>query len=272
MYFPKFWVRVQQGAVHAWGWSDVSEAEAQTAGQARLARVLERLGAGREPSKWVDPYGYPDRPMREEVIHQFAEGDGDSVVTRNSYGSLVLNTSKALFADVDENFQPVATSLFSLFRKKPSLDEVIQEKARNWVELRKDWGWRIYRTKAGYRLLATHRPISPDDPVTEEVFQEFKADRLYRKLCVNQKCFRARLTPKSWRCGMDRISQRWPWLSREDEAAFREWEKTYREATAEYSTCRLLGQVGNGAIHPDLAALVEFHDKATGVGSDRPLA
>lgn len=272
MYFPKFWVRVQQGAVHTWGWSDVSVAEAQAAGQVRLARVLERLGAGREPSKWVDPYGYPDRPMREEVIHQFAEGGGEGVVTRNSYGCLVLNTTKALFADVDENFQPAERSLFSLFRKKPPLDDVLMEKARNWVAAHRDWGWRIYRTKAGFRMLATHRPISPGDSVAEEVFQEFKADPLYRKLCVNQKCYRARLTPKSWRCGVDRLSKRWPWVEPGDEAAFREWEKAYREASADYSTCRLLGQVGNAAIHPDLAALVEFHDKATGVGLDRALA
>lgn len=247
-------------------------AEAQASGQARLARVLERFGAGREPSKWVDPYGYPDRPMREEVIHQFVEGNGADVVTRNSYGCLVLNTTRALFADVDENFQPAERSLLSLFRKKPSLDDVILKKASDWVETRQGWGWRIYRTKAGFRLLATHRPVPPADPVAEEVFQEFKADALYRKLCINQKCYRARLTPKSWRCGVDPLTNRWPWLEPEDEAAFREWEKTYREASSEYSTCRLLGQIGNAAIHPDLAALVDFHDKATGVGSARPLA
>lgn len=272
MYFPKFWVRVRQGAVHAWGWSDVSAAEAQTTGQARLARVLERLRVGRVPSKWVDPYGYPDRPMREEVIHQFAEGNNTDVVTRNSYGCLVLNTARALFADVDENFQPAEKSFLSLFRKRPPLDDVILEKARTWVETHKDWGWRIYRTKAGFRLLATHRPILPDEPVTEEVFRVFNADILYRKLCVNQRCYRARLTPKSWRCGVDRLARRWPWVEPADEAAFREWEKAYREASADYATCHLLGRVGNAAIHPDLAALVEFHDKATGVASGRPLA
>ncbi len=53
---------------------------------------------------------------------------------------------------------------------------------------------------------------------------------------------------------------------------FRQWEQTYLAAAAGYSTCRLLGQVGNTAIHPELAPLVDFHDKATGVGIDRPLA
>ncbi len=74
------------------------------------------------------------------------------------------------------------------------------------MEVHPDWGWRIYRTKAGFRLLATHRPVFPSEPLAEEAFQEFKADILYRKLCVNQKCFRARLTPKSWRCGVERLS------------------------------------------------------------------
>lgn len=272
MYFPKFWARAQQGDVHAWGWSDVSMDEAQAAGQTRLARVLERLRSDRQPSKWVDPYGYPDRPMREEIIHRFAEPEGAAVVTRNSYGCLVLNTTRALFADVDENFQTMAPSFFSLFRKKPSLDEVIMEKARHWVDTHPGWGWRVYRTKAGYRLLATHLPIAADDPLAEEVFQEFKADPLYRKLCVNQKCFRARLTPKSWRCGVDRLTRRWPWFTAEEEVAFQQWEQTYRSAAAEYATCRLLGEAGTGSVHPEIAPLVDFHDKATGVGSDRPLA
>jgi hypothetical protein len=210
--------------------------------------------------------------MREEVIHEFAEGDGSAVVTRNSYGCLVLNATNALFVDVDEPAAPIFSSFTSLFRKRPVLEDMILETARQWVEKLPDWGWRIYRTKAGFRLLATHRPMLPSEPLTEEAFREFKADVLYRKLCVNQKCFRARLTPKSWRCGVERLSCRWPWFAPEDEAAFREWEQGYLAAAAEYATCRLLGQVGNSVVHAELAALTDFHDKATGVGMDRPLA
>lgn len=275
MYFPKYWARAKQGGVFAWGWSDVSTAEALADGKSRVARIIERLENG-PWEKWdLDPYGYPDRPMREEVIHEFAPSDGSAAVTRNSYGCLVLNTTHALFVDIDEPAaEPdIFRAIASLFgKKKTTFDGTVMEQAKQWTAARSGWGWRVYRTKAGIRLLATHQPIAAENPLTEEVFHAFKADILYRKLCVNQKCYRARLTPKSWRCGVDRPVHRWPWLTPEDEAEFRQWEQSYRAVAADYATCKLLGQVGNATIHSALAPLVEFHDKATGVGSDKPLA
>ncbi len=47
-------------------------------------------------------YAYGDRPLREEIVRSVA-GDGEraAVVTRNSFGCLVLNTAGVLFVDVD---------------------------------------------------------------------------------------------------------------------------------------------------------------------------
>jgi hypothetical protein len=32
---------------------------------------------------------------------------------------------------------------------------------------------------------------------------------------------------------------------------------------ANYATCRFLGAIGSGAVHPELEAIIEVHDKAT---------
>ncbi len=73
-------------------------------------------------------------------------------------------------------------------------------KAELWTRNHSDWGWRIYRTRAGLRLLATHALFDPETAAADGVFDALGADPLYRQLCKTQKCFRARLTPKYWRC------------------------------------------------------------------------
>lgn len=273
MHFPKFWVLARRGGVCAWGWSDVSPAAAQAEGEARVARIMARL-AGTDDIP-VGRYGYPDRPMREEILQEFpgAEDGPRAVVSRNSYGCVVLNATHALFVDVDETAPGFLRSLRALFGKRPAgFEEDVLARVARWNEGHPGWGWRAYRTKAGIRLLATHEPVSADDPRCAGVFQEFKADLLYRKLCVNQKCFRARLTPKPWRCGSENPPHRWPWRNADEEAAFQNWEKSYRHNAEPFAVCRLLGQFGPAAIHPHLTEIVAFHDKATGAESERPLA
>lgn len=272
MHFPKFWVLARKGGICAWGWSDVSQAAAQADGDARVNRIAAWLEDGGTGPR--NPYGYPDRPMREPVLHEFATPDGSvrAVVTRNSYGCLVLNTANALFVDVDEKPGGLGGVFSGLFGKRKTFEDTVTEQLEKWIAGHEGWGWRAYRTKAGIRLLATHRPITPEDPICQEAFREFQADRLYQKLCVNQKCFRARLTPKPWRCGVERPGKSWPFAHRDAEAEFTRWEKSYRAEAAGFAACRLLGEFGVQSPHAEIAELVTFHDQATGALSDRPLA
>ena len=77
------------------------------------------------PTEVGDQY-YPatgERPIREEVVEQFADNDETyAVVSRNSYGCLVLNTSDVFFADVDKPYtrkpNPLLAWIGSLFGKK----------------------------------------------------------------------------------------------------------------------------------------------------------
>ena len=130
----------------------------------------------------------------------------------------------------------------------------------------------MYRTAAGVRLLATNEPFTSDHAMCHTAFEVFEADPLYRKLCATQKCFRARLTPKPWRCDIEKPRGRWPWGNEKTEARFRKWEAEYAKAAENYATCKLLGQFGNPELHPSLRELVELHDQATRAESNLRLA
>lgn len=280
MHFPRFWKKEVDGGVIAWGWSDSGPDDAMENAKRRAQRIREWLARGeRKPS--VDTlYGYPDRPMREEVMREFQDAAGSpvAVLSHNTAGCLVLNTINLMFVDVDEPYVKPDGFLARLFGRKkdkapePPFDEKILSLAGQWLRERPDWGWRIYRTKAGMRMIATHAPVRQDDPIVGSVFSTFDADRLYRDLCEKQQCFRARLTPKAWRCDLPDPPARWPWEDAGAEAKYRAWEQRYAEVAKDYATCRLLGQFGAAEIHPALRGLVEFHDETTRAASGMPLA
>lgn len=271
MHFPEHWIKVKRGGVVAWGWSDHSPDEARTEGEKRLDRIIAWLARGQD--RQVSLYGYSDRPMREEVLQEFqTDGKVTAAITRNSYGCLVLNSTNALFVDVDEPAPNFRGLLGGLFGKKLDFTIEIVNQARQWIVDHPSWAWRIYRTRAGLRLLATHTPINPDASVCAEVFKAFQADRLYQKLCRNQQCFRARLSPKPWRCGLDKPVQQWPWSDAAEKEAFQKWDIIYQKAGNEYATCHLIGQYGRAEPHPALADLVRFHDTATRAESKKELA
>lgn len=272
MHFPKHWQLARREGIAAWGWSDVSAEAAAAEGQSRLERIRAALRSGRAGTR--ERYGYPDRPMREEVLREFTQADGSrsAVVSRNSYGSLVLNTANAMFVDVDEPPTSLTGAISRWFRKSPPFESTVVARVEEWTRTHSNAGWRVYRTRAGIRLLATDEPISPQAPLCDIAFEHFATDPLYRRLCHNQKCFRARLTPKPWRCGVGQPPHRWPWPDAAAETRFHQWNERYAQAAAAHSTCRLLGQFGRPEIHEQLAELVAFHDEATRAATDMPLA
>jgi hypothetical protein len=116
MIIPHYWAesRLQikapsrQVTVRRWGWSDVSQEEAQALAEQRASAAMDRIVNGedllRRESK--EAYGSADGvPIREEVVSRH----GESAITRNSYGSLCLNTPNVLFADVDASWLPVSS-------------------------------------------------------------------------------------------------------------------------------------------------------------------
>ena len=114
--------------------------------------------------------------------------------------------------------------------------------------------------------------MEADSDVADGVFEALGADPLYRKLCKTQKCFRARLTPKPWRCGVHSKPQRWPWLDAKAEKRIEKWETQYQSFAFNWATCELISQIGNPTVHADVQTVVKLHDDASRVGSKLQLA
>jgi len=91
-------------------------------------------------------------------------------------------------------------------------------------------------------------------------------------LCRSQQSFRARLTPKPWRCGAGRAPARFPFETQAAEQAFRAWDAGYRERQRRYATCALLGTLGHAEVHPEVRDIVALHDAETRASSGLPLA
>lgn len=279
MRFPAFWALGRHGPGSAWGWSDTSLAEARELGARRAERLAEVLRGGERPPRRGEYY--PDRPLREPVLRELADADGAiaAVVSRNAYGAEILNSADALFVDVDLPAPRRPGFLARLLgAKEPPpgaalhAEEAVLAKARAWVLARPGWGWRAYRTAAGLRLLATHAPFDPADPLVAAAFDALGADPLYRRLCAAQNCFRARLTPKPWRLGLRDQPPRWPWAGPAEERAFIAWDRSYRAAAGRHATCELAAVIGSAEVHPALRELLALHDSSCRVGSGLPLA
>lgn len=266
MNFPKFWAQGKSGGFAVWRWSDTSVSEARESAQAAAERLAGLFEAHNLPD---EKYGYGNRPMREPVLKEMrnAAGELSAAVTRNSYGCHVLNTTGALFVDVDlPEPKKSGGGLFgSLFGKRAEPEDpakTAMAKAGAWAQAHPWWNWRTYRTRGGLRLLATHALFDPSDPVCEQVFDAVDADPLYRKLCQTQKCFRARLTPKPWRCRIGHPPARWPFADAGEEQAFANWDSKYQAACRAKATCQLV-DLGSGEVHAELRDIIALHDETT---------
>lgn len=332
MLIPRYWSRAESTATtpdgkfvrfHVWRGSRSSAAEAQALAQEAVGRVADRVSRG---AGFPERYTYGDRPLREEVISEFAAGAAgatvdapDAAITRNSYGALVLNAARAFFIDVDVDASdrprssasssssmasgdPMAAArelvdalplpggvksiLGGLFGSKPSQPaappppppapadpaSAALDRLRRYVASHPEWRVRVYRTSAGLRYLVTHDVFSPTDPATQAAMTALGADPQYIKLCQVQKTFRARLTPKPWRIGVENPPVGFPYEGPGQEAQMRQWEARYDAASAGRATCRFMEEIGTGAEHPDVAPLRELHDEHTRATSGLPLA
>lgn len=274
--FPRYWAFGTSGRFFCWRGSGVSQEAAQQAADKRAAELKQLFeSTGQRPPR---AYAYGDRQLREPLL----EVVGESVVSRNLYGCAILNTPNVMFIDIDfpEFKKPgLLRRLFGKVTGPTTLEEhgrVEQEAALAridvWTRTHPQWGWRAYRTFAGLRLIATHALFTPGSAEVRRIFEELGADPLYSKLCDVQMSFRARLTPKPWRCGHRAPPVRWPWGSAENEQAFAQWQSAYTLASRGYATCSFVGSIGTTDLHPGVAGVVRFHDQATGATVNAPLA
>ena len=288
MKIPTFWMRHEgdvqtpegrQLRLFAWGWSESSAGDAESKARERFASLEQRVTQGLELPRG---YAYGDRPVREQILDRVTAADGsvDALLTRNSYGAVVLNTSRAMFVDVDalettESGPRGHGLLASVFGRKKS-EEPVEDTRLTDIRstLRRAGGsFRVYRTAAGYRLLATDRAFTPASSESESLMRSVGADPAFIQLCRIQESFRARLTPKPWRMRMAHSvpPAQFP-VEPGAQPDLDRWLKEYERASQSRATCSFVEQIGSSAIDPAIEPIVRLHDDRTRATSGLLLA
>jgi hypothetical protein len=273
MRIPKYWARGEQtvmgmdGQQHTfacWQPSDESFADAQRKADARASQVAQKLAA----HQTLDRYAYGDRALREEIqqVIKSAWGKELAIVSRNGYGALVLNTAQAMFIDIDFPEKGLGEAAVAPVRRlfggaPPNPEAAHLQQVEAWAARRPDLGLRVYRTFGGLRCLITNALFDPSQAEAQSILRELNSDPLYVRLCQAQECFRARLTPKPWRCGIRQQPPRYPWPDVSVEARFRQWLQRYEATSARYMTCRLVKEIGPRDVHPDIEPILSLHDQ-----------
>lgn len=144
-----------------------------------------------------------------------------------------------------------------------------------FVAQRPQWHLRVYRTPAGLRVLAMHRTFDPADPAVTDCFKALGADPIYVRMCLNQHCFRARVSAKPWRIGVaEHIRPRpgvWP-VQPARMAERQAWVARYEGVAQSYAACSLIATLGSGVVDPQAQLVQEWHDELCRAGTQLPLA
>jgi hypothetical protein len=288
MRIARYWEKATQptrlsngktASASAWGWSPVSREDAARNARAAALRVAELLQTLPLHDRRQKGGYYPDRPPREEILREIsnAQGEISGLLTRNSYGAVVLSTPGLMFIDVDVPFEgtlaALSRGLQKLFgRKNEAPPERIQREILETAKRHSRYSFRLYRTSGGFRCIVINQVMAPESAESHRLLEEFGADELYQKLCRAQQCYRARLSPKFWRCGARRPPNRFPQESSEEEKQYRDWQSEYEKRISNFAVCRFLEQIGRQNAPPELQSLIALHDEATKASSDLPLA
>ena len=242
-----------------WGGSSQSAAEAKSRALGKIDRILFRLSGGEK----LEEYEYACGQLREEVIEEIVGADGGLIgaVTRNRYGALVLNAATVLIADIDVPRPGLLDWLRSLFGRGPKkdktyyLDQVYTFSGRN-----PEHSLTVYETHSGLRVFVTGEEYAPESEAAGIILELLHSDTLYRKLCLSQKCYRARLTPKPWRCGMDRPPNHFPRETAEQQGTFGRWLLEYTRRSRSHSVCKPMATLGPGTMTDTARRILKAHD------------
>lgn len=305
----------RQVTVRRFGWSDVGEAEARAHAELRARDALERILSGerltrREPK--VAYGGAEGVPIREEIVDRhgatvitrnsygarclntpdvlFADIDHDErpkgivrlvVLLLAAGGSVFLSFGSGVWWAGLVSFLVLAVlhgelawALERAFAPGDGETRARQEVER-FLQAHPDWRVALYRTPAGLRVLALHRRFSPREEEASAFFRAVGADPVYVRMCERQNCFRARLTAKPWRIGIERHLRPRPgvWPVAEDRRAERErWVRDYERIATGYAACEFLEVAGDLTEDPGARAVRDLHDRLSRARSRLPLA
>ncbi|MDN5600518.1 MAG: hypothetical protein L0G52_08300 [Brachybacterium sp.] len=296
---PRHWATVRETvtlpggrewALTIHGASDLSPEDAERDARERLQRVVAADGHPRGTGDGMEYY--PLRRLPEELLEELHGPDGALIaaITRNRYGSAVLNTDAVLISDIDlvepssqDRVKPSGGGMLSrLFGGGRAEELTEQQQDPGAFGLRSpgrqgehhgrtlaliegfrarhpELGVRTYRTRNGFRLLITGSGAAPSSERAKELMGQVRSDELYMILCRVHDTYRARLTPKPWRIEVDRFEELGTRTA--DDEVHRAWVERYRAASAGVAVCRLLSSTGP-APDPVEQQIIDLHDRA----------
>jgi hypothetical protein len=154
-------------------------------------------------------------------------------------------------------------------------EAVARARGAAFVARNPDWRFRLYKTPAGLRALAMHRTFQPEEAAVTECFAALGTDPVYARMCLNQRCFRARVSAKPWRIGVrDHIRPRagaWP-VAPEQQPARSRWIEAYEHAARNHASCHYLESLGSSVEHPSARAVQVLHDDLCRANTPLPSA
>lgn len=148
-------------------------------------------------------------------------------------------------------------------------------RVRKFATLHPDWHLRLYRTPAGLRVMALHRLFDPGEPEVAEFFEQLSTDPLYVRMCLKQQCFRARVSPKPWRVGIQTHIKPRPGMWPVNPARLPDrirWVESYEQAAKPFASCKFLEKLGPDRAHPSALEVQHLHDELCQATSSKPLA
>jgi hypothetical protein len=290
----RHWSKGNKAYISSWGYSNESEIDALSKAHERLAETVEAL---KNPQD--EGFYYPHSVIKEDIEQVIDVQNGEAIISRNRYGALVLNTDKLMFIDIDipvmikgePNFLQKLFGKKYVWKDSSSRDKQLFienkiDEINQFTDANPEVGFKVYRTFAGLRVIATHKIYSVDSDETHQIFDALGADPLYQKLCRLQGCFRARLTPKRWRMNEADVKNKpkltfrvtrnmlEEWTRSDDVrlAQYEQWTEVYDKATNKYASCHFIQQYGCTDIADELSDLIELHDSHCNANSGKSLA
>ena len=242
-----------------WGASNESQESAMQHAKERLKKFKAMVN-----NEFTDKSDYEYGFIREEVLDEILADDGTvlAALTRNNYGAIILNAVNVMFGDMDESEPGFFGRLFG--KKKKDKDYYL-EKIEQYQKENSDLSIIVYETFAGLRFVITNRTYDLENTHDRmsmlKMFAALEVDPLYLRLCQQQGCFRARLTPKPWRINTERPPSRYPRSDRREINHFEEWLRGYERASTSKTVVNVLKEFGGAHTHPDVRKILDIHDR-----------
>ncbi len=175
---------------------------------------------------------------------------------------------------------------------------MLESSMQKFLQDNPESSFKVYKTPMGFRLIYltdllafsneddnkdednNHKITNESDKKILQIFEALPVDHRYANLCQLQKCYRARVTGKPWRMGINDKPPKQFWyefsaevgreLTADEDAmlAYRKkWLKNYQKVATDYRACEFIKIIGNdnqsthNNIDKKIAKVIALHDE-----------